>query len=152
MRRLFYVLLAGLMAVAVGCSEDNQSEDEFEEKESKPVVKIPEQQDWDICHLGDKKPCYTGKAKHRGVGICKEGFYNCIADENGDMKWDESQCIGEVFPDYSYPCTPKDPSLDFDCNGVPDNQQDDDNDGYTICTNAGQRGDCCDNEYMCMEF
>lgn len=153
MKRILYILLASLLAIAMGCSEDNKSEEEIEEEEEEVVVPVeqePEEQDFDICHLGDKKPCYTGSAKTRGVGICKEGYYNCIVNQKGDLMWDESRCIGEVHPDYSYPCTPKDPSRDFDCNGVPDNEQDDDKDGFTICTRSGQRGDCCDNSNMCL--
>ena len=153
MKKLLFILLASLLAIAMGCSEDNKSEEELEEEEEvKPVNQEPVEQDFDICHLGDKKPCFTLKDKSkRNVGICKDGFYNCIADQNGDLMWDESRCIDEVKPDYDYPCTPKDPSRDFDCNGIPDNQQDEDGDGYTICSNSGKKLDCCDNTHMCID-
>lgn len=153
MKKLCFFLLSIMIAFGLSsCSEDTQAEEPVVEDEEpeKAIEEEPVEQDWDICHLGDKKPCYTGPKNTEGVGICKAGFYNCIADENGDLMWDESRCLNEVHPDYTYPCTPQDPSRDFDCNGIPDNEQDEDGDGYTICSDSGYQNDCCDNTHMCI--
>ena len=101
------------------------------------------------CAPGDTMPCYYGEEGTAGVGTCKEGHHECIISDDGAY-WD-LECIGQVIPaqdSSGYICDATDPLRDNDCNGKPDSEQDEDNDGYTICKD-GQLNDCCDNEKMC---
>ncbi len=90
------------------------------------------------CVRGQKLPCYEGPDATRGVGACREGMKTCEADESGYLVFGE--CEGMVLPNYVLTCTEE----DLNCNGIPDGQEDNDLDGYTICD-----GDCCDSRSMC---
>ncbi|TNE48665.1 MAG: LamG domain-containing protein [Deltaproteobacteria bacterium] len=63
-----------------------------------------------LCEPGDKAACYTGDAKTRGKGICKDGVRTC--NTNGTAY---SACTGEVKPKKEE-CN----GVDDDCNGTPD--------------------------------
>jgi len=99
------------------------------------------------CQLGQTKPCFTGDPKAENVGACHAGYYNCIQSAEGSFVWDESTCIGEVIPTYNFKCETAD--QDLDCNGLPDSLQDEDGDGYTVCSLTSSAWDCCDNPKMC---
>ncbi len=62
--------------------------------------------DCEACRTGEKRLCYTGPEKTRGVGECKAGMQIC---EKG--QW--STCQGQVLPQKEI-CTDK---KDNDCNG-----------------------------------
>ncbi len=49
----------------------------------------------DSCKPGQTKPCYSGPAKTKGVGICKEGIQRCVK-HNGKYEW-SLDCEGEVL-------------------------------------------------------
>ncbi len=99
------------------------------------------------CQLGQSKPCYTGESVFENVGACHAGHYNCIQNESGNFVWDVSSCIDEVLPTFDFKCEFAD--QDLDCNGIPDSQQDEDGDGYTVCSMTSSAWDCCDNPKMC---
>ena len=102
------------------------------------------------CKPDETQPCYEGDESTKGVGICKEGHYKCIIDETGSY-WDSIECIGQVLPKQTlseFVCDPDDLERDNDCNGVPDAQQDEDNDGFTICKDDAIQ-DCCDSQKWC---
>ena len=99
------------------------------------------------CNLGSQLPCYTGDLQYMNIGECKIGYYPCIEDENGSRFWDTSECIGMGVPSTDYKCETED--QDLDCNGIPDSKQDQDGDGFTVCSMNGSPTDCCDNAEMC---
>ncbi len=102
------------------------------------------------CELGQKEECYDGQpAETAGVGICKKGYTECLADDNGTY-WD-STCKDQIVPIQNiadFICDAADPLRDNDCNGIPDTEQDEDKDGHPICKD-GKIDDCCDNKDMC---
>ena len=82
------------------------------------------------CELGAERPCYHGPTSTLGVGACTGGVETCQG--NG---W--SYCNGQVLPALES-CDAN--GLDDDCDGVVDESEDLDGDGFTVCD-----GDCCDN-------
>ncbi|MBO4350656.1 MAG: choice-of-anchor L domain-containing protein [Proteobacteria bacterium] len=103
-----------------------------------------------ICKPGQTDPCYEGDEGTEGVGRCKSGYRNCIVDENGAY-WDSSECIDQVLPAQTlseFSCDVNTPDIDNDCNGIPDAQQDEDQDGFAICKD-GAILDCCDSQKWC---
>ena len=60
------------------------------------------------CDSGTTRPCYSGPAVTRGIGICREGAQSCESDTWG------SDCAGELLPQVEDPCN----DLDDDCDGV----------------------------------
>lgn len=82
-----------------------------------------------VCEPGAQQECYTGPAEFRGVGNCSVGAIGCNALGTG---W--SACTGAVLP-----TPPRCAVADRDCNGISDDQQDLDGDGFSLCD-----GDCCD--------
>ena len=102
-----------------------------------------------ICAPGDTMECYFGAPEEIDRGVCRAGHFECVMGNDGNYRWG-SECIGMVMPSYDYVCDPSRPDLDFDCNGIPDAIQDEDGDGFTICTPDGSKiWDCCDNIHMC---
>ena len=83
------------------------------------------------CTPGATAPCYTGPDGTAGVGICKQGTQTCNQQGTG-----YGACVGEVLPNDIDICAN---NLDDNCNGVKDEDLDEDGDGYTVC-----KGDCCD--------
>ncbi|HUH02125.1 MAG TPA: choice-of-anchor L domain-containing protein [Kofleriaceae bacterium] len=82
-----------------------------------------------VCDPGETRACYTGWPGTEGVGVCRGGTITC--DERGFWGF----CDGEVTPRAEI-CGN---DLDDNCNGVVDEEQDLDGDGFTNCD-----GDCCD--------
>ena len=145
MKRLLIALLSVVAGTVVGCVDENNE------------VQLPDQNgklndivfgelvtDTGECSPGDVVRCFSGPSDKVNVGICKAGYYECIQEESGKWVWDATECRGEVLPDYTYPCSSEDPEADFDCDGTPDNMQDEDGDGLTICSDDGFREDMCD--------
>lgn len=88
-----------------------------------------------LCQPGAVEECYTGAAHTAGVGPCVGGTRAC--GESGT--W--SACAGEVTP-ASENCSD---GVDNNCNGVADEDVDQDGDGFTTCGVPGViPGDCCD--------
>jgi hypothetical protein len=79
------------------------------------------------CSTGATRPCYTGPAPTRGIGICADGTQPCV-----DEVWSED-CNDQVLPDPEV-CD----GQDHDCNGVADNG--------CACLDAGV-ADACDAAY-----
>ena len=82
-----------------------------------------------VCEPGTSEVCYSGPAGTQGVGPCVAGGRVC----GSDGQW--SQCSGEVLP-AGEACGN---SVDDNCNGMVDEEADQDGDGFTNCG-----GDCCD--------
>jgi hypothetical protein len=85
------------------------------------------------CTAGEQQPCYTGDPATADVGVCQSGTQTCAAD---GASW--SACTGEVTPGTELCAN----AADDDCDGVVDEDPDDDGDGFTLC--AGN--DCCDEQ------
>ena len=100
------------------------------------------------CHPGDTIPCYTGPAGTEKVGNCHGGTRQCEVDEDLGAAW-SYECIGEVTPNLFAICDSANPYGDSDCNGQPDYLQDEDEDGFTVCTEFGTTNDCCDSTFVC---
>ena len=83
------------------------------------------------CVPGEKVGCYTGPENTQGVGVCKGGQQTCNAQGTG-----YGACTGEVLPGPIDICSN---GIDDNCNGVKDEDPDEDGDGWTVCG-----GDCCD--------
>ena len=81
------------------------------------------------CTVGETRTCYGGPDGTQGVGVCRSGTQVCNVGG-----W--SSCTGQVTPTPE-PCEANE--IDEDCNGVLDNDTDEDGDGYSLCD-----GDCCD--------
>ena len=81
------------------------------------------------CNAGETRSCYMGQMGTEGVGPCTGGTQTCLAGGN----W--GSCEGEVLPTTEN-CTD---GIDNNCNGMVDEDIDQDGDGYTSCG-----GDCCD--------
>ena len=84
------------------------------------------------CTPGSQQACYTGPANTENVGVCTGGTQTCNAQGTG---W--GPCMGEVLPGPELCANGK----DDDCNGITDDDPDNDNDGWTVCG-----GDCCDSQ------
>ena len=81
------------------------------------------------CSPGDSRACYTGTMGTENVGPCHGGMQMCTsAGQWGD-------CAGEVAPSGEV-CGD---NIDNNCNGMTDENTDNDHDGFTTC-----QGDCCD--------
>ncbi|HUJ58082.1 MAG TPA: choice-of-anchor L domain-containing protein [Kofleriaceae bacterium] len=88
------------------------------------------------CNPGATQSCYTGAAGTEGVGPCKGGTETCTsAGQWGD-------CQNEVVPGPEI-CGN---NIDDNCNGMTDEDVDEDGDGWTTCG-----GDCCDDESVCSD-
>ncbi len=81
------------------------------------------------CTVGETRDCYTGADGTEGVGTCHGGTQEC----GNPGYW--GPCNGEVRPGAEI-CPNGE---DENCNGVADDDTDDDGDGFTTCG-----GDCCD--------
>ena len=64
----------------------------------------------EYCRPGDEKPCYSGPAGSRKIGLCRDGVRSCGANR----KW-SAPCVGEVLPTKES-CEGK----DNDCDGTVD--------------------------------
>jgi hypothetical protein len=81
------------------------------------------------CEPGATESCYDGLAGTEGIGPCVGGTRTC--GDNGFF----GACVGQVTP-VNEACGN---GVDDNCNGVVDEEADEDGDGFTNC-----RGDCCD--------
>jgi len=81
------------------------------------------------CSAGASRACYTGASSTQNVGPCKGGTQTC--DASGT--W--GPCQGEVTPQGEVCAN----SIDDNCNGSVDEDEDADGDGFRTCG-----GDCCD--------
>ena len=86
------------------------------------------------CNPGDTGACYDGAMNTEGVGPCKGGQHTCQASGQWGM------CVGEVVP-VGEICGD---NIDNNCNGMVDEDVDEDGDGFTTC-----QGDCCDDPSVC---
>lgn len=94
------------------------------------------------CTPGETRECYPYTQGTPGKGICQYGRQTCVSDASGIHF---SECVGAVGPIFkATDGNPLDLSLDNNCNGIVDANEDLDNDGYT----RGQ-GDCCDSVESC---
>src|SRR5262245_5773019 len=75
------------------------------------------------CNPGDHRDCYTGDMMTEGVGPCHGGTQSCT----GAGTWGD--CTGEVVPQAEN-CTDH---IDNNCNGMTDEDIDQDGDGWTTC-------------------
>jgi len=81
------------------------------------------------CSSDERRACYSGTAATKDVGPCHGGMQSCQADHT----W--GPCEGEVVP-IAEICGN---GVDDNCSGTPDENVDQDHDGYSTCG-----GDCCD--------
>ncbi|MBR4985894.1 MAG: choice-of-anchor L domain-containing protein [Proteobacteria bacterium] len=88
------------------------------------------------CTNGETTTCYPGPAGTENVGICRQGIMTC---EDGMF----SYCENFVEPVTEIPMN----GLDDDCDGITDEQLDEDNDGYVF--GYGPGFDCCDGPSNC---
>ena len=86
-----------------------------------------------LCTLGEERECYDGPEETRNIGACSSGRQVCSS-----VGW--SPCTNQILP-AAEACEPNE--MDEDCNGVPDDDVDHDQDGWTFCG-----GDCCDSSYQ----
>ena len=84
------------------------------------------------CLPGDVEDCYAGAEGTQDIGPCVGGTRTC--ESTG--QW--TKCEGEVIPTGENGAACHD-GIDNNCNGVVDEDEDRDMDGYTTCG-----GDCCD--------
>ncbi|MCK6513232.1 hypothetical protein L6R29_25155 [Myxococcota bacterium] len=87
-----------------------------------------------VCTAGQTRPCYTGPASTRGVGVCKDGTESCVGGQ-----W--AACTGDVKP------TPE------TCNNAADDNCDgkvDENCTSTKLHQPCQTGNDCDNGQLCI--
>jgi hypothetical protein len=84
------------------------------------------------CIPGDSEECYGGAEGTDGIGPCVAGMRTC------EITGQWSTCEGEVVPTGENGAACRD-GIDNNCNGVVDEDVDNDMDGYTTCG-----GDCCD--------
>ena len=90
-----------------------------------------------MCTDGDTYECYEYyRGGTPGVGICKTGVIACVDGMLG-------ACEGYVGPALEIPGN----GMDENCNGLVDEQIDEDGDGYFY--GAGSDGDCCDSYMHC---
>ena len=98
------------------------------------------------CTPGATQQCYPYAQGTAGKGICKYGKQTCTVYKNDgfdDIYW--SECKGAVGPIFkAEDGQTLDLSLDNNCDGTIDADEDYDHDGYT----RGQ-GDCCDSIESC---
>lgn len=83
-----------------------------------------------VCDPGATQPCYQGAPGTDGVGPCLGGVQMC---ETTGTAW--GACMGQVLPKAEI-CGNM---IDEDCNGIVDDSEDADGDGWPRCS-----GDCCD--------
>ena len=83
------------------------------------------------CTPGEQIACYSGPEGSENKGICKGGLQTCNPQGTA-----YGPCQGEVLPGPIDICAN---NLDDDCDGVKDEDPDEDGDGWTVCG-----GDCCD--------
>ncbi|HRI65527.1 MAG TPA: choice-of-anchor L domain-containing protein, partial [Polyangium sp.] len=83
-----------------------------------------------LCEPGMTRPCYQGGPNTEGTGPCVGGTQTC--DVSG-TSW--GACVGQVLPRAEICAN----MIDEDCNGVVDDSEDADADGWPRCS-----GDCCD--------
>ena len=83
------------------------------------------------CVPGQQIACYSGPEGTENKGICKGGLQTCNPQGTA-----YGACQGEVLPGQIDICAN---NLDDDCDGVKDEDLDEDGDGWTVCG-----GDCCD--------
>ncbi|MBQ8035667.1 MAG: choice-of-anchor L domain-containing protein, partial [Proteobacteria bacterium] len=88
------------------------------------------------CITGETAPCYPGPAGTENVGICRAGLMTC---EDGFFNY----CEDFVEPATEIPYN----GLDDDCDGIVDEQIDEDGDGYVF--GYGPAFDCCDGPSNC---
>lgn len=88
-----------------------------------------------ICEVGEVRSCYSGPDGTEGVGSCLAGQETC--NETGTAF---GACTGEVIPLLEVCLN----NSDDDCNGIVDDIEDTDGDGYTRCD-----GDCCETTAEC---
>jgi hypothetical protein len=81
------------------------------------------------CRVGTTRACYDGPPGTEGVGTCSGGFQTC----GSDGTW--GSCDGQTLPRGEV-CGN---GIDENCNGMIDEDIDQDGDGFTTCG-----GDCCD--------
>lgn len=89
-----------------------------------------------FCEPGTTQNCYTGPNGTEGVGTCIGGTTTCQPDGASF-----SACIDQILP-ASEQCD----GLDHDCNGVPDDPEDVDGDGWNLC-----QSDCCERSFQCSD-
>ncbi len=89
------------------------------------------------CVLGQERSYYNGPEGTKDVGECKAGKLTCIEDE-GIKTFDIT--VQPTLPTIVGECTKK----DYNCNGIPDGEEDLDGDGFTTCD-----GDCCNDTTTC---
>ncbi|MBT6178511.1 MAG: hypothetical protein HOI23_14790 [Deltaproteobacteria bacterium] len=85
------------------------------------------------CEYGEERACYFGPLGTENVGTCRSGIEIC----NG-IGW--GFCEGSILPEQE-PCTQD--GLDQDCDGLTDEPEDEDGDGWFRCD-----GDCCDSIFQ----
>jgi hypothetical protein len=83
------------------------------------------------CVPGAQTACYTGPPETQNKGKCKDGVQTCNAQGTG-----YGACVGEILPGQTDICAN---NVDDNCDGVVDENPDEDKDGWTVCG-----GDCCD--------
>ena len=84
------------------------------------------------CIPGEEQACYTGERGTRNVGACSDGTQVCNDTGSGF-----GPCEGDVTP-IGEVC---ENLADDDCDGLIDEDEDLDEDGFTACG-----GDCCDEQ------
>ncbi|MEJ7602469.1 MAG: MopE-related protein [Kofleriaceae bacterium] len=92
-----------------------------------------------ICRPGITAACYTGAAGTKDVGACMGGTRTCQASGT----W--GPCDGEIVP-IAEVCGD---DLDNDCNGIGDELDDQDGDGFATCSLPNKPADCCDSTADC---
>ncbi len=115
---LFVLASLSLAAFATGCGPSGRSE-----------ACVGEACNSGTCKQGEVRDCYTGQMDTMGVGPCVGGEQTC----NASGQW--GNCEGQVIP-VAESCGD---SVDNNCDGAVDNDEDRDGDGFTTCG-----GDCCD--------
>lgn len=89
----------------------------------------------DECTPNETRDCWSYDIVPVDGSPCKKGIQHCISG-----LWDEI-CEGEVGPKAYDPETPE---ADLNCNGIPDQDEDLDGDGWSKAA-----GDCCDDLETC---
>ncbi len=67
------------------------------------------------CTLGATRPCYTGPAGTRSVGVCRDGTNTCVA--MGTSAGWSATCTGQITPGAAEVCAN---GIDDNCNGAVD--------------------------------